>query len=142
MGTYVASARTNYFRVRDRAAFTEDLDRFFPNWGHNVVDGDDNDPQGSLAVLDTDGFGWPTCEYDEYDEVEGALDEVSLLDIIQRHLVDGDVAVLQECGHEKARYVTGVAVAVNSTGDIVMVSLDDVYEKAKTLGATITAAAY
>lgn len=141
MGTYVATARTNYFRVRDRAAFTEDIDRAFPEWGHYVVDGDK--PRGSVAVIDHDGFGWPTYACDEYgDEAGDDPDEVSLLDIIQRHLVVGDVAVLEECGHEKALYVNGFAVAVNSIGETVSVSLDDVYEKAETLGSTVTAAAF
>ena len=39
------------------------------------------------------------------------------------------VAVLQEVGHEKLRYLVGVALAVNADGEILKVSLDDLYPR-------------
>lgn len=142
MGTYVATARTNYFRVHDKEAFTAEIDRAFPNWGHKVAEGDGNNPQGSVAVIDQDGYGWPTYACDEYDDTGEDPDETTLLDIIQSHVIDGDVAVMQECGHEKSRYVNGHAVAVNSRGETATVALDDIYAKATALGHTVTAAAH
>lgn len=50
--------------------------------------------------------------------------------------------MLLEVGAEKLRYLTGTAVAVNSRGEQVGLSLDEVYARAAHLGATITTAHY
>jgi len=47
-----------------------------------------------------------------------------------------------EVGAEASRYLTGWATAVNSKGDRVDVDLDEIYERAKSLGGDIPDAAY
>lgn len=160
MATYYATARTNYFRVKDKAAFTTALAAAFPTASLDVVDGYQGDPPGSVAVLERDGYGWPhgcgegyvidghprpdddevcaQCEQrfgDHHDDVTA---------VIAEHLVDGDVAVLMEVGAEKMRYLLGTAIAVDSTGTTVTVGLDDIYQAAgEKFGqkATVTAVA-
>jgi hypothetical protein len=48
-----------------------------------------------------------------------------------------------EVGTEKYRYLNGIAFAVNNKKEVIRISLDDIYEKAKeTLGSQITTATY
>jgi hypothetical protein len=47
-----------------------------------------------------------------------------------------------ESGAEKLRYIAGYAVAYNSKGETVSLNLDDIYDKAKSLGTNITTATY
>jgi hypothetical protein len=45
-------------------------------------------------------------------------------------------------GHEKLRFLDGYAIAINKEGKTMQVSLDDIYDKAKSLGSSITRALY
>lgn len=141
MANYYATARSNYFAVKDAAAFLAwAKSRQLAVWDQAQVDGtllyaigpDEHDDSGS----------WPTYLYDE--ETDEEL-EVNVPDELVEHLADGYVAVLMEAGAEKRRYVNGYAVAIHSSGEVVSLSLDDIYQKAKeAFGpvAVITQAAY
>lgn len=48
--------------------------------------------------------------------------------------------IFTEAGHEKYRYVGGWALAFNSSGESIRISLDDIYDQAKSLGPDITEA--
>lgn len=61
---------------------------------------------------------------------------------LSKHLAEGDVAIIQEIGYEKMRYFVGYAVAVNSKGKTVTVSLNEIYEHAKNLGNHISLCEY
>lgn len=198
MADYNATARTNYFRVKDVGALRDDLHRHgigTAPWssqgygGDLVLDDDENNkPEGAVALFSTADHGtWPSVDPDD-EEITLRAGELgmacnafetfpedgpeesnpedptcdacrlpkskhgepdpdwtfceSIIDIVARHLIDGDVAVFQEVGSEKMRYVGGVSVAVNSKGETVRVDLDDIYEKAKALGENVTVAAY
>jgi len=58
-------------------------------------------------------------------------DLVYVMDGVAEHLVEGEVLVYMEAGHEKARYVTGWAEAIDHTGEVVCVSIDDIYVAAQ-----------
>jgi hypothetical protein len=58
------------------------------------------------------------------------------------HLADGYVAVVVEIGAEGLRCLNGNATAVNNQGEIKQVSLGDIYDLAKGMGATVTQAEY
>lgn len=77
--------------------------------------------------------GWTTVGFDETNEEI----ELDLPAVVAEHLVDGDVAVLMECGSEKLRYLTGYATAVNAAGETKQITLDDIYELADTLGSSV-----
>lgn len=132
MATWVGVARTNYFRVKDRTAFEEDMEGF-PGvdmvWNNDYV-----------ALFGEEGY-WPSyrmLDRETEDFVEEDIDDFGFE--VSKHLLDGDVVVLQSAGFEKQRYVTGYASAFNSKGECLTVSIDDIYDKIKSAwGATPTA---
>jgi hypothetical protein len=78
-----------------------------------------------------------------YDEETEENIELDWIEILANHLADDHVAVLMEVGTEKYRYLNGIAFAVNNKKEVIRISLDDIYEKAKeTLGSQITTATY
>jgi hypothetical protein len=123
MANYVAITRSNYFRVKDAAAFqswAKELDL-------TVWKAVDNKKQTAFAIsADTgDCCGWPQYRYGD-DEPE----DIDFVGELAAHLDPRDVAVLLEIGSEKLRYLIGTAVAVDSSGKTVTCSLDDIYAKA------------
>lgn len=154
MANWYGSARTNYFRVRDLEAFRAAAEPF----NVSIEPGGPRDPADSICLLALDGEGWPspTEPCDDHDSARGDGECVncglvhsatntgyeSVADMVAAHLIDGDVAVFMEVGAENLRYLTGMAVAVNSRNERVSLNLDDIYELAKPLGTTITVAAY
>jgi hypothetical protein len=142
MANYYAAARSNYFAVKDEAAFREWADRL----GLTVLEPDHRDKTADgirrLGIAPGNGGdsgGWPDSTYDaDQDEV----DEFDLTEELAPHLADDEVAVLMAVGNEALRYVTGRAVAVNSRGKIVSINLDTIYDAARELGPNITRAEY
>ncbi|MDX5895172.1 hypothetical protein [Rubrobacter radiotolerans] len=137
MANYVGSARSNYFRVRDEGEFRR--------WGETlpgvVIDREEDDPNQFVLLVETgDDGGWPTCRFDE----EGDCSDLDLFGELAGHLAPGEVAILEEVGAEKLRYLIGYAVAVNSSGERIAVSIDDIYERVREAGwgEHITSAAY
>lgn len=118
MADWNGMALTNYFRVKDEAAFR--------NWAEELDLVVINDDQGGFGLYGgTDGGGFPSWR----DTGDGPQD-LDLTAELAGHLDDGSVAVLMEVGHEKARYIGGHALAVDSTGKHMTIALSDIYEKA------------
>ncbi len=136
---YEAHARSNYFRVKDEAAFRWWADQR----GIDLEANSDNvleagGPPETLFMLSmSDGSGWPTSWYDEQTQEDHECD---VLTELAAHLHPEDVAVLMEVGHEGGRYVVGQAEAVNAAGQTRYVCLDKIYELAKELGPNVTRA--
>lgn len=153
MANYVASARSNYFRVRDEDAFLV--------WVETVpgvvayrdtplgVDADVQDhahPSYTLLVEDYDAGGWPcyrtarSGNLEGHDEPEHAVADVyedQELDLpaeLAEHLAQGEVAVLEEVGAEKLRYLSAHAVAVNHRGEQIRLDLSEIYERVRRAG--------
>lgn len=61
---------------------------------------------------------------------------------VSQILEPGYVFIWMSCGHEKVRYLSGAAQAINSEGTIVTITLDDIYEQVKELGKFCTRATY
>jgi len=140
MANYYGSARTNYFRVKDMAAFDKALENVpdievvrenIPPYSAEgiVPEGFDF---GGVGVLVSDGDcgGFPSQFYDDENDVDVELD---LGTLIAEHLQDGEVAILMECGAEKLRYVVGWAEAINNKGERKFIQLGDIYDLAKEL---------
>lgn len=103
MANYEAYVRSNYFRVKNEAAFRQ--------WAEGLrldVPVDEKMPDGEqrFAIYSNDVGGWPQWREPERDE---AGDEVDFVAELQDHLADDDVAILLEVGHEKLRYLGGSA---------------------------------
>ena len=133
MANYYASARSNYFHVKDVDTFIKAMPSGIGIW---------NDREdGRVGVYDDggDGSGWPNCTFDDdsYDQTEFWFP-----DLVASHLQDGEVAIFMEAGAEKLRYVSGEATAINSKGEFRLISLRDIYKLAEELGEHIEAAEY
>lgn len=125
MANYVGSARSNYFRVRDAAVFLDWVETL-----PGVVASREDQDRFVLLVENGDDGGWPNWRYDD----EGEDEEINLYAELAGHLSEGEVAVLQEVGAEKLRYLVGHAVAVDHRGEKLAVSIDDIYEKVHEAG--------
>ncbi|MTD47202.1 hypothetical protein GKE82_23655 [Conexibacter sp. W3-3-2] len=136
MANYYGIARTNYVRVTDADALTRALEPFDVKLVRRP------DAPDTVAILDdSDGGGWPSVAYDSFDENDEEL-EFDLVALVAPFLLDGEVMVAMESGHEKHRYVSGWALAFNNRGETKSVSLEDVYALASELGSTVTRASY
>ena len=133
MANYVPFVRSNYFEVKDAAAF----EAFCKKWRVELIRGGKDDTL--FGFLGDGEIGLPLCYYDagKDDYVEG-----NFMDELSGHLANGWVAVVREIGYEKMRYLVGYTVAVNSRGESIEVSLDDIYAAAKRLGKHLTACEY
>lgn len=121
MANWVGYARSNYFKVKDTAAFKA--------WADTVPDVEvieSNLDKGFMIEVGraSDNGGWPSTRFDDDKEDDVPFD---LWGELAPHLVDGEVAIMMEIGHEGMRYVTGHAVAVHSSGKHVAIGLTDIY---------------
>jgi len=133
MANYVACVRSNYFDVKDAAAF----EAFCKKWNLELIRGGKDDTL--FGFLGDGEIGIPLCYYDAEadDYVEGRF-----MDELAGHLADGWVAIVREIGYENMRYLVGYTVAVNARGESIEVSLDQIYEDAKRLGEHVTPCEY
>ena len=118
MANYVASARSNAFRVKDvsalEAVMPADIEVYIESLPENKV---------CLLVNGDDG-GWPSMIYDE------ATDEYvdwDVEDAVAPHLLDGEWCVTKEVGAEKLRYLIGHARAFNNKGESHYIDLDQIF---------------
>lgn len=131
MADYIATARSNYFRVKDFGAFKEAM---------APLDIEVRNSGGRAVIFSSTEFGdWPWQYYDE--EAEDYVD-LDFTAIVADHLEDGEVAIFMEAGAEKLRYIVGFAVAINNRHERIRISLDDIYDRAQALGTSITPAEY
>ena len=114
MRIYENRFRSNYFLVRYNEKFkewAEDFDlKIFTN-------------NGKFAIGGCEGYGFPEDDPETGEEIDFAKE-------LSKHLHDGEIAVLMQVGYEDLRFLSGVALAVNSSGDCETVCLADIYEKA------------
>ena len=129
MANYYASARTNYFRVKDEPTFTE----WAENRGVNIIR--DAEQRFGLLPNDDNNGSFPNHDLDNEEEIDFMAE-------LSEHLADGSVAIMMEAGTEKLRYINGYAEAINNKGDRVVLDLSNIYELAKTLGTEITFCEY
>jgi len=135
MANYYATARSNYFAVKDPPAFE--------NWcrEHNLNFWTQDSASQLYAIVPDDGdaSGWPNTKWNE---AKDEWEEFDFFKELSAHLDFDYVAVLEEAGAEARRYISAYAVAVNAKGEVSTVRLDDIYEKAKQMGKIVTDAAY
>jgi hypothetical protein len=113
MANYMATARTNYFRVTDEKKYEE---LFYGLCCEDTIEDFTKEKDGVLYH----GFGsYDSINYlvsDEYD-----FDE--FLTKLQKILPDNEAFIYMEAGNEKLRYVVGLVVVVTSK-EIKSMSLD------------------
>jgi hypothetical protein len=120
MASWYGTARSNYFRVKDKDAFLKWAD------GRGLGVFKNEESRGLFAIYGGESTGdgsWPSYDVE-------ADTEIDLVAELAEHLPKGQIAVLMEIGAEKMRYLTGVAIAVNHRGRVVELTLRDIYRKA------------
>lgn len=122
MANYYETARTNYFNVKDAAAFQKFIETF------KGIDLVVEEKTGQYALLFDEETGIPSAIYDE--ETDDWID-VDFVDEVSKHLTDDSIAVFEAVGSEKMRYLCGYAIAVNSKGDREDINISEIYERAK-----------
>jgi hypothetical protein len=120
MANWCGTSRSNYFRVKDEAAFRE--------WAMSLNIGIfQNDQDAAMFAAhpgEHRGDGsWPSYDYEEREEIH-------FVNQLSAHLAEGQIAVLMAAGAENLHHITGDAVAVNPEGQVVNISLNDIYVKA------------
>jgi len=149
MANFNGTARSNYFRVKNGAAFEAAMAALPDIKVWSEVD-DGGMERHAIASDDGDTGCWPSWQcaesMGEYggDDVDQEDVEVYMPDEIKPHLMDGEVCVLMQAGAEKLRYISGYALAFDNTDrPVVHVSLNDIYDKAhKAFGVEPTDASY
>lgn len=121
MANYYSSSRSNYFRVKDKEKFKDFLDS---TRSLSFIE----DKEGRAGFLVEGEEGLP---YYIYNEETGEESELDLAQELSQHLIDGEVAIYQEVGAEKLRYLVGYSVAVNSKGETITVNINDIYKIAQ-----------
>lgn len=108
MANWYGACRSNYFRVRDLDAFKA----WLVDFPAKLIVGLD----GRFGFLSTDYYGGVPQD-----------DERDIIDELHEYLAENEVAVVIVVGAEKARYLTGAAVAIAWTGEQVEIDLNDIY---------------
>jgi len=127
MADHCGTARSNYFRVKDKQKFVDWCESLELKPIYQTDRETESELCGFLAETE---YGLLPVYRDEED--------IDFFAELSTHLADGAVGIVMEVGNEKMRYITGFAGAVNSKGEVVCVSIDDIYEKAEKLGNVIT----
>lgn len=127
MANYTAYFRSNYFAVKDVAQFQQFCDEFQLEM---ITKTDAAQTLYGFLNQGNEG-GLPTSRYDEATQ---DWEDADLLSMLATHLAEDYVAIVMEVGFEKMRYLVGEAHAVNAKGDIISVELDEIYERAASLG--------
>lgn len=141
MANYYGQARTNYFAVKDAEKFLAELE----GWEVEVITQKQADGTLFYGFMDRDGNGGGLSWTRYYEDADGEYqeDERDWMTWLATHLEDGHVAVLMEIGSEKYRYLSGISWAVNNKGEVVRLSLDDIYDLAvEKLGEHVKTATY
>ena len=119
MANYEGVARSNYFQVLDVNAFrtwAKDLEL-------EVIE--NTDEPGAVGLIShTDDGTWPACNLETMEDIDFGR-------LLAQHLAPGQIAILMEIGHERMCYLGGYAVAINSEGRQVSISLYDIYKLAR-----------
>jgi hypothetical protein len=129
MSNYCATCRSNYFKVKDESEFIKWCNhRTLKYWTENSESAPGDDKLYAISTNDMDSSGWPSWEWSEDDMETQSID---LVNELSKHLQSDQIAILQEIGNEKLRYLIGRAVAVDSTGKTVELAISDIYKLAR-----------
>jgi hypothetical protein len=123
MANWYGSTRTNFFKVKDIKMFMDKVSSLSSEIGFQAHPS----AEGFIFLYGKNESGdFPMIENPETGEYEA----VDLVEIVSPHLEGDQVCVVQMVGSEKLRYLTGHAYAFNAKGEVCVVSIDDIYEKA------------
>jgi hypothetical protein len=127
MADYHATARSNYFKVKDKNLFLQECS--FPGVEVHFVERD-----GELHCVLFFENGIP---YEYYPEIAEDLKDGNELDqedidwaaLFAKHLQKDSVAIFMEIGAEKMRYLVGTAIAYNSKGEVLTLGINEIHSR-------------
>jgi hypothetical protein len=118
MSNYTSKARSNYFRVKN-------ADSFLAWAAIRDVEVHPGKEEGYYGIFPQAGLGeFPSTDASGDEEIDFPLE-------LSGHLADGSIAILMEAGAQGENYIQGYALAIDSKGVRVTVSLYDIYELVK-----------
>jgi hypothetical protein len=135
VANYYGKTRTNYFFVKDTEAFKAELSKY----PVEIIE-QEKDGKTLYGFMDKDVDGAGNVDYYYDEETSDNSADLDWAGFFDRHLADGEVAVLVHSGSEKYRYICGYATAYNNKGEEIHLGLDDIYTLANQLGENITRA--
>jgi hypothetical protein len=134
MSSWIGKARSNYFQVKDEAAFLAwTKTREIEVWKKVRKDGPFAGIETFSIAATTEDGSWPSYSLTEDDDIE-------FVNEISEHLPDNEIVILMEAGAEKLCYITGTSLAFNHLGveSLVKVDLNDIYlAAAEKFGVTV-----
>lgn len=115
MANYIAHCRSNYFHVQSPIEFSAWCDELNLEFIQ--------DSEKGFALFPEES--WPCTR--ETDNKDGGWEEtdIDFLQELSEHLETDEVAIIQEIGYEKMRYLCGVSQAVNADGNVLTLCLSD-----------------
>jgi len=119
MADYIPFVRSNYFRVKDPDTFKS----WCEGLGLEVIESEDE--PGLYGFIADEGI--PDSRLDPETGEEEEEEEINFFAELAGHLAEGQVAEVREIGYEKMRYLIGITRAVRWDGEMLEVSLDDIY---------------
>ena len=141
MANYYGNTRTNYFHVKDEAAFREFMGKVVGDEDGIDLWDDEKDDQGKTLfgfglygciagipvpvtnedetkTEDTDTVSVSTTDEEDTDDEDESEDTENDYDAfvtgLQQHVADDDAILIFESGHEKLRYVGGGATVITA----------------------------
>lgn len=123
MANYYAQYRSNYFRVNDFETFKA----WCASLGMNAWQRSDDPTLVAFGSRDGES-GIPSHRYNDATQ---DFEDIDFAAELSEHLLDNEIAIVQEAGHEKLRYVTGYALAINAAGEVLHISINDIYALAQ-----------
>ena len=123
MANYNEQTRSNYFRVKDKAAFRAFLDRF--DSSVKLIE----DDHGRVGFLAEEGI--PSSYMPDEPGHDG--DDVDFVSELAAHLADHEVMIVVGTGFEKMRYLVGYAIAINNRKERRELDLNGIYKLAEQL---------
>lgn len=117
MADWSGTSRSNYFRVKSVAEFKA----FLSDYEAQFIE----DSEGRVGFYSTTYDGGLPVRWDDQSD-----DYINLIDHVHEYLVENQVCVVMEAGAEKARYISGCAIAITWTGERTSLSLSDIYMQA------------
>lgn len=130
MANYYASARSNYFRVKDIEAFEAAMHPGIEvSYEGHVPDGHTPEPGTRICLLCHGDGGWPSQIDSDPEDMDSELVDWDVLDAVAPHLTPGEWCVIQETGSDKLRYLIGYSRAINSKGQHITVNINDIFKQ-------------
>lgn len=111
MANYMATTRSNYFRVTDEAGFKEFMSHVKTEWDDIKLFSRYAKDGTTFFAFGGEGSIVGYVE-DEDDDAEYDVANEKFIDGLQKYVASDDSIIILESGHEKLRYVTGFATVI------------------------------